>query len=176
MARTHERVIALSIAAVFFVTTVGLSALIVYDSISTRNQEKALEAAQEESAANSLAGKKLEGFTPVSKVDKLQVMDTKVGSGKAVKVTDTITVEYTGAVASTGVIFGSSKDSGEPATLKLDQVIKGWNDGIPGMKEGGTRRLVIPAADAYGANPPSGSNIPPNAALVFDVTLVKIGS
>jgi FKBP-type peptidyl-prolyl cis-trans isomerase len=58
----------------------------------------------------------------------------------------------------------------------LNQVIPGWTEGIPGMKVGGKRRLLIPAAQAYGANPPSGSNIPANADLVFDITLYKIGS
>ncbi|HTB49185.1 MAG TPA: FKBP-type peptidyl-prolyl cis-trans isomerase, partial [Verrucomicrobiae bacterium] len=84
------------------------------------------------------------------------------------------TVDYTGAVASTGIIFQSSKDTGQPATLSLSQVIAGWSQGIPGMKVGGTRRLLIPAGLAYGSNPPSGSGIPANADLVFDVTLDKI--
>jgi FKBP-type peptidyl-prolyl cis-trans isomerase len=91
-----------------------------------------------------------------------------------VKASDTITVDYTGAVAATGIIFQSSLDSGQQATFALKQVIPGWTQGIPGMKVGGTRRLLIPANLAYGANPPSGSGIPANAALVFDVTVHKI--
>ena len=82
---------------------------------------------------------------------------------------------WTGAVAATGAIFQSSLDTGEPVSFGLDQVITGWRDGLVGMKVGGTRRLLIPADQAYGANPPSGSGIPANAALVFDVTLHKIG-
>jgi FKBP-type peptidyl-prolyl cis-trans isomerase len=78
-------------------------------------------------------------------------------------------------VASTGKIFQSSKDTGQPVPLSLSQVIAGWSQGIPGMKEGGTRRLLIPAALAYGAQPPQGSDIPANADLVFDVTVHKIG-
>jgi FKBP-type peptidyl-prolyl cis-trans isomerase len=73
------------------------------------------------------------------------------------------------------VIFQSSKDFGRSITFGLDQVIKGWTEGIPGMKVGGTRRLLIPADMAYGATPPPGSGIPPNADLVFDVTLHKVG-
>ncbi|HSX32179.1 MAG TPA: FKBP-type peptidyl-prolyl cis-trans isomerase, partial [Candidatus Saccharimonadales bacterium] len=84
-------------------------------------------------------------------------------------------VDYTGAVAATGVIFQSSLDSGQPVSFPLGNVIQGWQEGIPGMKVGGTRRLIIPAAKAYGASPPQGSNIPANADLVFDVTLHKIG-
>jgi FKBP-type peptidyl-prolyl cis-trans isomerase len=77
-------------------------------------------------------------------------------------------------VASTGTIFQSSLDTGQPVTFALNQVIKGWSEGVPGMKEGGVRRLLIPADKAYGANPPQGSNIPPNADLVFDITLVSV--
>jgi peptidylprolyl isomerase len=84
-------------------------------------------------------------------------------------------VLYTGAVADTGVIFQSSLDSGpSPVTFALNQVIIGWQDGIPGMKVGGVRQLLIPAAEAYGTNPPANSGIPANAALVFNVTLLAV--
>ena len=66
--------------------------------------------------------------------------------------------------------FESSLDSGQQATYGLNQFIQGWTEGLVGMKEGGVRRLVIPAAKAYGENPPS-ADIPANADLVFDVTL-----
>ena len=126
--------------------------------------------------ATTLQGTKLSDFTPeTAAYDKLQTTDTKVGTGDAVKPGDTVTVDYTGAVASTGVIFQSSLDTGQPVSFPLGNVIQGWQEGIPGMKVGGTRRLLIPAAKAYGANPPNGSGIPANADLVFDVTLHKIG-
>jgi FKBP-type peptidyl-prolyl cis-trans isomerase len=119
--------------------------------------------------------KMLENFTPIAKVDALQKIDIKVGTGKVVEAGATVSVHYTGAVAATGVIFQSSKDFGtNPVTFPLNGVIKGWTDGIPGMKVGGTRRLVIPAEQAYGANPPAGSGIPANADLVFDVELVSV--
>ena len=119
--------------------------------------------------------KSLSNFTPVSKVDTLEKIDLVVGSGEEVKAGATVSVHYTGAVAGTGVIFQSSKDFGpNPVTFPLSGVIKGWTDGIPGMKVGGIRRLVIPAEQAYGANPPQGSGIPANAALVFDVELVAV--
>jgi peptidylprolyl isomerase len=72
-----------------------------------------------------------------------------------------------------GTIFQSSKDSGSPATFGLNQVIAGWTLGVPGMKVGGTRRLIIPAAQAYGAASPA-PNIPANSDLVFDIELVAI--
>ena len=123
---------------------------------------------------NKLQGKPLAGFTPVPSVAELQKIDTEVGSGKEVKAGDTVTVEYTGALASTGIVFESSKDSGQPVPLSLDQVIPGWSQGIPGMKEGGTRRLLIPSSLAYGPQG-AGSSIPPNSDLVFDVKVIKVG-
>ena len=117
----------------------------------------------------------LSNFTPVSKISKLEKIDLIVGSGEEVKKDATVSVHYTGAVAATGNIFQSSKDFGtKPVTFPLSGVIKGWTDGIPGMKVGGTRRLLIPADQAYGATPPAGSGIPANADLVFDVELVGI--
>jgi FKBP-type peptidyl-prolyl cis-trans isomerase len=123
-----------------------------------------------------LQGTKLNDFTPVADVTELQKTDLKVGTGDEVKPGDTVTVDYTGAVAATGIIFQSSLDSGQPVSFGLNQVIKGWTDGVPGMKVGGTRRLLIPAEMAYGANPPAGSGIPANAPLVFDITLHKVGN
>lgn len=122
---------------------------------------------------NKLQGTKLANFTPVATIGQLQEIDITPGTGDTVKPGDTVTADYTGAVASTGIIFQSSKDTGQPATFPLSQVIAGWSQGVPGMKVGGTRRLLIPAALAYGANPPQGSGIPANADLVFDVTVHK---
>lgn len=117
----------------------------------------------------------LQNFTPVTGVATLEKNDLKVGDGKEVPAGATVSVHYTGAVAATGEVFQSSKDFGtDPITFPLSGVIKGWTNGIPGMKVGGIRRLVIPAAQAYGATPPPGSGIPANADLVFDVELVAV--
>lgn len=118
-----------------------------------------------------LQGTKLDNFTPVASIPTLQEQDLVPGTGATVQPGATVSVDYTGAVAATGVIFQSSKDTGQQVSFPLTSVIKGWTDGIPGMKVGGTRRLLIPAAQAYGANPPGGSGIPANADLVFDVTV-----
>jgi FKBP-type peptidyl-prolyl cis-trans isomerase len=118
----------------------------------------------------------LDNFTPVTGITDLQITDTTVGTGAEVQAGATITAHYTGAVAASGEIFQSSKDFGRPISFGLNQVIKGWTDGVPGMKVGGTRRLLIPAAQAYGAAPPPGSGIPANADLVFDIELVSIDS
>ena len=148
------------------------------NATATTGEEQEQPTEQKTMEPNTNANKNvrnLSNFTPVAKVSTLEKIDTVVGTGAEVKAGDTVSVHYTGAVAATGAIFQSSKDFGtEPVTFPLSGVIKGWTDGIPGMKIGGTRRLVIPAAMAYGANPPSGSGIPANADLVFDVELVAI--
>lgn len=122
----------------------------------------------------TLQGTKLSDFTPIERIDSLQKTDTKTGNGAEVKPDATVTVHYTGAVAATGVIFQSSLDSGQPVTIGLNQVIKGWAEGVPGMKVNGQRRLLIPASLAYNANPPPGSGIPANADLVFDIILLDV--
>lgn len=120
-----------------------------------------------------LEGTKLSAFAPVEDVNELQVIDTVEGSGDTVQPGATITAHYTGALCKDGTIFQSSHDMGRPITFPLDGVIAGWGEGVPGMKVGGTRRLIIPAAKAYGSQSPSPS-IPPNSDLVFDIELVSI--
>jgi FKBP-type peptidyl-prolyl cis-trans isomerase FkpA len=104
--------------------------------------------------------------------DKLQIIDQKVGTGATVKPGDTVTVDYTGTLADGTVFDSTAKQGGQPATFPLNQVIQGWQEGIPGMKVGGTRKLVIPGPLAYGANPPAG--IPANATLTFVIQLLAV--
>lgn len=118
----------------------------------------------------------LDNFTPTDSVDQLTIQDIQEGAGDAVQPGATITAHYTGALAATGAVFQSSKDFGRPIQFGLGQVISGWTEGVPGMKVGGIRRLLIPADKAYGAAPPPGSGIPANAPLVFDIELVSIDS
>lgn len=118
-------------------------------------------------------GTKLHNFEPRGEVKELEIIDVEVGTGEEVKSGATITAHYTGALCKNGIIFQSSFDFGDPITFGLDQVITGWTRGVPGMKVGGTRRLVIPAEQAYGAASPS-PNIPANSDLVFDIDLVAI--
>jgi peptidylprolyl isomerase len=120
-----------------------------------------------------LEGTKLAQFEPKDTVTELEIIDTVVGGGDEVPVGATITAHYTGALVKDGTIFQSSHDFGKAITFGLNQVIKGWTQGVPGMKVGGTRRLIIPAAMAYGASSPS-ANIPPNSDLVFDIELENI--
>ncbi len=118
-------------------------------------------------------GTKLLNFEPIAKVSELAISDTEVGTGEEVRPGATITAHYTGALCKNGIIFQSSHDFGKPLTFGLDQVIAGWTAGVPGMRIGGTRRLIIPSEKAYGSVR-AASNIPPNSDLVFDIELVAI--
>lgn len=171
MARKRDRAFAAFFAVLFLITSSALTIGIAFQAWESKHQPKE----QPVDTSKQLQGKPLANFTPTPSIPALDTQDTVPGSGDAVKAGDTVTVDYTGAVAATGIVFQSSKDSGQPVSFPLSGVIAGWSQGIPGMKEGGTRRLLIPAALAYGANPPAGAGIPPNADLVFDVTLHKIG-
>ena len=106
----------------------------------------------------------------------LQFEDTLVGSGAEAKAGRNVTVHYTGWLyenGEQGAKFDSSKDRGEPFIFPLGggMVIKGWDEGVQGMKEGGTRTLIIPASLGYGARG-AGGVIPPNATLKFEVELL----
>lgn len=118
-------------------------------------------------------GTKLSKFDPIDEVKELQIIDIEQGTGQEVQPGDTITAHYTGALCKNGVIFQSSHDFGNAITFGLNQVIKGWTEGVPGMKVGGWRRLIIPAEQAYGASSPA-PNIPANSDLVFDIELMEI--
>jgi FKBP-type peptidyl-prolyl cis-trans isomerase len=104
----------------------------------------------------------------------LKYRDEVVGNGREAKAGDTVSVHYTGRLASNKKMFDSSGGK-EPFTFTLGmrKVIQGWDEGIAGMKEGGKRTLLIPAELGYGATgrPPA---IPPNADLEFDTELVKV--
>ncbi|EGF33877.1 FKBP-type peptidyl-prolyl cis-trans isomerase [Oxalobacteraceae bacterium IMCC9480] len=109
----------------------------------------------------------------------LQYKDTQVGTGEEAKAGDHVSVHYTGwlqkADGTAGSKFDSSKDRNDPFNFPLGagHVIKGWDEGVQGMKVGGARTLVIPASLGYGARGAGGA-IPPNATLIFDVELLGV--
>jgi FKBP-type peptidyl-prolyl cis-trans isomerase FkpA len=109
----------------------------------------------------------------------MQVKDTTVGTGSEATAGKNVTVHYTGWLSDggkRGKKFDSSKDRGDPFVFPLGagHVIKGWDQGVQGMKEGGTRELTIPPEMGYGARG-AGNVIPPNATLIFEVELLKVG-
>jgi FKBP-type peptidyl-prolyl cis-trans isomerase FkpA len=120
--------------------------------------------------------------TPGPAAEQLIITDTKVGTGTEATVGATVYMHYSGwlyrplAKNMHGKMFDSSIARGEPLDFVLGagRVIKGWDQGIIGMKVGGKRTLIIPSELAYGARPTPGSGIPPNSALIFDVELVNV--
>jgi len=105
----------------------------------------------------------------------LEYIDQKEGTGEAAKAGNSVSVHYTGTLKDSGKKFDSSLDRGQPFKFKLGagMVIKGWDEGVAGMKVGGKRKLIIPSKLAYGERG-AGNAIPPNADLVFEVELLKI--
>lgn len=106
---------------------------------------------------------------------EVESTDIKVGEGAEAVAGKEVSVHYTGTLKSDGSKFDSSVDRGEPFTFSLGQgqVIQGWDQGVVGMKVGGKRKLVIPAALAYGEQSPSPA-IPPNSDLVFEIELLEV--
>jgi FKBP-type peptidyl-prolyl cis-trans isomerase FkpA len=118
---------------------------------------------------------------PSGSVAELERIDTRAGTGAVATSGSDVTVHYTGwlydenAPQQRGLKFDSSVDRGQPFTFLLGagQVIRGWDEGVAGMKTGGKRTLRIPADLGYGSNG-AGGVIPPGASLVFDVELLEV--
>lgn len=196
MSEKMQRIGILLIAIIFFVTTIGIALYSIIfsnkknDKLSDAELQKLLQQQKEEpkvaitcsqdpalnyTPAPPLQGKPLPNFTPTETLNGLICIDVVVGTGAEATAGGTVTANYTGAVMKNGTVFQSSYDTGQPISFSLAQVIAGWSQGVPGMKEGGKRRILIPAALAYGESPPQNSGIPANANLVFDIELVKAG-
>ncbi len=121
-----------------------------------------------------------DGLPAVTYPDGLKVIDLSNGTGAVAHSGDSVVVEYTGWLTD-GTLFDSSRSRNQPFafTIGQGQVIAGWDEGLPGMAAGGKRKLIIPAALAYGAqgqqDPNTGATIiPPNATLVFEISLISV--
>ncbi len=123
---------------------------------------------------SAVASYHLAGATTLS--GNLQIKDLKVGTGAAAKAGSTVSVTYTGSLPNGTVFDSSAKHGGKPISFQLQagKVIQGWVEGIPGMRVGGERELVIPPALAYGCTSPS-SAIPADSTLIFTVNLSSVG-
>lgn len=190
MAKPHQRVFALILAALFFATSVAAGAAVIWQiNQDNKNQEEQLanQASQndqlsafEESMMECNISEPVQAakedtpevFKPKDGVKELQKTDLKEGSGREAKDGDCLIVKYHGTLAKDGKKFDGNFEEETALQFSLGQgmVIPGWDQGMVGIKEGGTRRLVIPADMAYGEHSPS-PDIPPNSDLVFDIEL-----
>jgi hypothetical protein len=122
------------------------------------------------------------GLPVVTYPDGLQIIDLKVGIGATAKRGENATMQYTGWFTSGGKPFDTSRQAGRTAftfQIGAGKVIAGWDEGIPGMKVGGKRKLIVPGDLAYGPNGQTDPNtgtviIPGNATLIFEVELISV--
>jgi len=171
MARNVSRAISLFLAILFLVTSSALTVAVIWQAM--QDNKKAPEDTATQANKTQPKEEKMQDFQPTSQPQaELKAIDLKPGTGAEVPAGATITADYVGALMSDGQVFDASAKHGGPQTFSLSQVVAGWSQGIPGMKVGGTRRLLIPAALAYG--PQAQPGIPANSDLVFDVTVQKI--
>jgi len=128
-----------------------------------------MASAQNNSSPTKVTGK------PTTTASGLEYWDINVGTGTTAAAGKTVKVHYTGWLT-TGKKFDSSLDRGQPFSFPLGggQVIRGWDEGVAGMKVGGKRQLRIPPDLGYGSRG-AGGVIPPNATLIFDVELLDVG-
>jgi peptidylprolyl isomerase len=189
-----QRVVAFLLAALFLMSTLGATAYVIWQI----NQDDGViveETAEEKAAADALAVQEQadaqtdpnacgQGVfatveprtTPTittndGPITELGTVDVKVGTGEEVQPGDCVAALYYGTLATTGEMFDGNYDTGAPIEFSLDGVIAGWTNGIPGMKVGGVRRLLIPAEQGYGAQ--GSGAIPANSDLIFEVEIVS---
>lgn len=188
--KPHQRAFALTIALIFLVTTVATSVLVVMAIVNENKQNNSTNqstadtdtTAADQTAAtcaiDSVSGQAVlsapEVFKPAGDVTALQTIDLEQGNGDVVKAGDCIIAKYYGTLATSGTVFDENftKDTALQLQIGTGSVIKGWDEGIVGMKVGGTRRLVIPSDKAYGDQ--GSGTIPANSDLVFVVKVTEI--
>jgi FKBP-type peptidyl-prolyl cis-trans isomerase len=151
---------------ILIVAAAGLVVAIIIGGVIIMNPSQDNQSANQPQASTS------PGPSPAAGSGQLQKTDVVVGTGAEAVASSTVTVKYTGKLADGTVFDSTDKNGGQPISFGLNQVIKGWQEGIPGMKVGGKRTLVIPPDMAYGSSGTQG--IPPNSTLTFDVELVDV--
>jgi FKBP-type peptidyl-prolyl cis-trans isomerase len=137
-----------------------------------KQAELAEMGAKKQKEANAFLAKNAKEKGVIVTASGLQYKIIEAGNGKSPTSEDKVVAHYTGKLLD-GTVFDSSHDRGEPATFPVSGVIKGWQEALPLMKEGGKWQLIIPANLAYGERG-AGAKIGPNEALMFDIELVSI--
>lgn len=199
---TGQRVVAFFLAGLFLMSTLGATGYVIWQINQeeggivneTAEQKAAAEALKTQQATEEAQQSEDPNYDPNAcgrgtfaavepraipttvknqgAISELQTVDVKVGDGEEVQPGDCVAALYYGTLATTGAKFDGNYDTGAPIEFSLDRVIRGWTEGIPGMKVGGVRRLLIPADKGYGAQG-SGDSIPPNSDLIFEVEIVS---
>jgi FKBP-type peptidyl-prolyl cis-trans isomerase len=187
MARMRERIFAGAGAILFF----GSACAVTFFALTQGSGDKTATTQTSQNCTDTQTEPTLDvpkAYTTADRVTELQKTDLSAGSGRAAKANDCVVVKYYGTLAKDGSKFDENftDATGFPFKLGTGAVITGWDEGLVGMKIGGTRRLVIPAEKAYGA---AGSCrtydqtdqskctnyvIPPDSDLVFTVKLLRI--
>lgn len=177
MTKKRDRFFALMGAVLFFVTASALTIAVVMSAISESHKNKAAQtqtaATCEDTRTDETTYPVPEAFTVTDKMSTLKTTDLTPGGGAVAKDGDCLVMKYYGTLAD-GTMFDENytKPTAFAFTLGEGRVISGWDKGLVGMKVGGTRRLEIPAAQAYGSQ--STGSIPANADLIFQVKLLRI--
>jgi peptidylprolyl isomerase len=180
MARMRERIFAGFGVFLFLGSTCALTVFVILQpgSNAANTTTSTNDQSQQQTCTDTATEQPLTvptAYLPTEPVKDLQVTDLSTGSGQAAKDGDCLVVKYYGTLASNGTKFDEdfTDATGFAFTLGKGQVIPGWDKGMVGMKAGGERRLVIPAALAYGNQSPTAA-IPANSDLVFVVKLLRI--
>lgn len=159
---------------------IGLTLLLVCSMVAvgcSESEEK--EAKPEEQKQQDVTEQEETALDTITTESGLMYIELEAGEGAEAQAGMTVAMHYTGWLKTEegekGTKFDSSRDRNQPFQFKLGagMVIKGWDEGIAGMKEGGQRRLIIPSALGYGARG-AGNVIPPNADLIFDVEFLNV--
>lgn len=162
---------------VIFVTSLAASFIIPFtnknDTADQSDIAQQLQDLQSQQAEDASEPSEIdENLKQEGDINSMQIIDITTGTGQEVKLGDTIKVKYKGALASSGSVFDQN-DEGVEFELSAGNLIEGWVEGVPGMKVGGKRKLVIPSEKGYG-EAGAGSTIPPNSDLIFEIELVSI--
>ncbi len=165
----REILISFSIVALCFL-------LLIFSWVFNIPQQPAANASQQTAVqiAENISEITMDLDNAVTTPSGLKYIDIKEGEGESPSKGKTVVVHYTGTLEN-GQKFDSSRDRNQPFAFKIGvgQVIKGWDEGVMTMKEGGQRKLIIPPELGYGSRG-AGGVIPPNATLIFDVELIDV--